>query len=62
MFDVRVFYCFRMGLRMAYLGGFLVVSFGVLLALPAMEDAEEPEISDKTDQSGNYLILGLGVG
>jgi len=47
---------------MAYLKGFFVVAFGMLLALPAMADTEEPEISDKTDQSGNYLILGLGLG
>lgn len=47
---------------MPYLTGFLVVTFGMLLALSALADAEKPEISDKTDQSGNYLILGLGVG
>lgn len=47
---------------MHYLDKFFLAAFGMMLALPAMADAEQPDISDKTDQSGNYFILGLGVG
>ena len=47
---------------MRFLGRFLLVFAGVALAGPALAETETPEISEKTDQSGNYLILGLGVG
>ncbi|MEH6524822.1 MAG: MipA/OmpV family protein [Sneathiella sp.] len=47
---------------MRFLKELLVVAIAMLPVLPAMADSEEPEISDKTDQSGDYLILGLGVG
>ncbi|MEH6528296.1 MAG: MipA/OmpV family protein [Sneathiella sp.] len=47
---------------MRFLIGSLVFSLGVSLAGPTFAETSEPEVTGGTDLSGNYLILGLGVG
>jgi MipA family protein len=47
---------------MRHLSRLFPILVGMVLAGPALAGTEATEITEKTDQSGDYLILGLGVG